>query len=140
MPMTMQMIMMAMKHNFGSHCAMICAFARMRTLCWLKSQSAFSCKESSRARKNLRNGQELLDSLEDIDKVSPKRAKDTEVRISKGLHGVAERIEAEVYFPDHPTRQSSRHSKEDIHAHTEAISDVREDISVYGLGQSPTII
>lgn len=89
---------------------------------------------------NLRNSQELLDSLEDIDEVSPKRAKDTEVRIPKGLHGIAERIEAEEHFPDHPTRQSRCHSEEDIHAHTETESNIREDISVYGLSQSPTSI
>lgn len=49
MPMTMQMIMIAMKHNFGSHCAMICAFAKMRTLLIEQVSLHFLCKEAQSA-------------------------------------------------------------------------------------------
>lgn len=137
--MTMQIIMIAIKHSFGSHCAMICAFARMRTLLIQQTVNLqFLARNQSTV--NLRNSQELLDSLEDIDEVSPKRAKDTEVCIAKGLHRIAERIEAEEHFPDHPARQGSCHSEEDIHAHTKAESDVREDVSIYGLRQSQTSV
>lgn len=53
---------------------------------------------------DLRNGHELLDGLEDVDEMPPEWTKNTKVRIPERQHGISKRIEAEIYFPDHPTR------------------------------------